>query len=201
MKLLTKSILPILLLAALAVVAQATHFSPWKGSTVVISGTSTLHDWTMEGSQIDGSLELANEVFTAATVENWQKATSPAAVVTIPVTSIKSEHTKMDKLMQETLKASKFPTIKYELLKAALVKPGTSSFVVGTHGRLTIAGVSREIDMNVNATRGTDNRLTLSSEVPIKISDYGLKPPTAMMGTIKTGDLVKVTFHWVVETH
>jgi hypothetical protein len=32
------------------------------------------------------------------------------------------------------------------------------------------------------------------------MSDYGIKPPTAMMGTIKTGNDVKVTFRWAVQT-
>ena len=39
----------------------------------------------------------------------------------------------------------------------------------------------------------------LTGQLPIRMTDYGIKPPTAMMGTIKTGDDVKVTFRWVVE--
>ena len=30
--------------------------------------------------------------------------------------------------------------------------------------------------------------------VPIKMTDYGIKPPTAIFGRLKTGDEVKVNF-------
>jgi polyisoprenoid-binding protein YceI len=30
--------------------------------------------------------------------------------------------------------------------------------------------------------------------VPIKMTDFGIKPPTAMFGTLRTGDEVKVNF-------
>ena len=196
------ALLPLLLVAALATVAQGTKFAPWKGSTVKINGTSTVHEWEMSGSQIDGKIEMPADLTTNATVEGWKNAATPTVTVSIPVKSIKSEHSKMDSIMADALKADKFPAIKYELLKIALVKPGTSTFVVGSHGKLTIAGVTKEVDMNVTATRGTDNRLAISGELPIKMTDYGIKPPTAMLGTIKAGDAVKVSFRWVVEeTH
>jgi hypothetical protein len=30
--------------------------------------------------------------------------------------------------------------------------------------------------------------------VPIKMTDFGIKPPTAIFGTLRTGDEVKVNF-------
>ena len=155
-----------------------------------IQGTSTLHEWTMQSAKISGQIN-------APTPDNWN---APAkAVVTIPVTSIKSEHAKMDKLMAEALKADKNPEIRYEMISATPAQATANAFVLKTQGKLTIAGVTRDIAFDVQGSRNADGRYTLAGQAPIKMTQFGIKPPTAMMGTIRTGDDVKVTFKWVVE--
>jgi len=104
----------------------------------------------------------------------------------------------MDKLMAEALKAKQYPEIRYELTQAAPQIAG-ASFTVKTHGKLTIAGTTRDVTLDVQATRGPDGKYTLVGTAPLKMTAFGIKPPTAMLNTIKTGDDVKVTFRWVVE--
>lgn len=180
----------IALVVFLAGVAAADRFTPTKGSFVRIEGTSTLHDWTMEGTTINGTIA-------APPVEQWTNGASNVAVA-IPVTSIKSEHAKMDKLMAEALKADANPTIRYELTHANLTE-SSPALRLETRGKLTIAGVTRDVAMQVNGTREPAGTYVLTGQLPIRMSDYGIKPPTAMMGTIKTGNDVKVTFRWAVQ--
>lgn len=186
-------IIAIALAVFIAGVAAADRYTPAKGAFVRIEGTSTLHEWKMEGTAISGQVS-------APPVAQWTSGTAVAsdATVTIPVTSLKSEHAKMDKLMAEALKAAKNPTIHYELTTAIVAQPGTS-FVLDTRGKLTIAGVTRDVEMKVTGTRDSAGTYFLSGQLPIRMTDYGIKPPTAMMGTIKTGNDVKVTFRWAVE--
>ncbi len=176
----------------LAGVAAADRFVPATGAFVRIEGTSTLHEWKMESTAINGQI-------TAAPPAQWTSGAPVAgdATVAIPVTSLKSEHAKMDKLMAEALKAKTNPTIKYELTTAIVAQPGTS-FVLDTRGKLTIAGVTRDVEMKVTGTRDSAGTYFLTGQVPIRMTDYGIKPPTAMLGTIKTGNDVKVTFRWAV---
>lgn len=177
-------------LVFLAGIAFADRFAPAKGSSVKVEGTSTLHNWEMEGTTINGQLNAPS----------FDKFNGPsAATVTIPVRSIKSEHTKMDNLMADSLKAKEYPDIKFELTNVNPTQPGADSFTVKSTGKLTIAGVTRDITLDVKGTRNPDGRYTLTGTAPIRMSDYGIKPPTAMMNTIKTGNDVKVTFRWVVE--
>lgn len=177
-----KRTLTILTLALAALAASAERFAAATGSMIRVEGTSTLHEWKMEGAAINGQID----------------STRPNAVVTIPVATIRSSHTKMDKLMAEALKAKEHPEIRYELLETSPI-PNADSFTLKTRGRLTIAGVTREIAMDVQGTRNADGRYTLTGQAPVKMTSFGVKPPVAMMGTIKTGDDVKVTFRWVVE--
>ncbi len=184
----TTAILLTLALAAFA--ASAERFAGTSGSVVKVEGTSTLHDWTMTSTAIKGEI-------TAPTPDNWN---APAkAIVTIPVTSIKSEHAKMDKLMAEALKAKTNPDIRYEMTQATPSNVTATAFVLETQGKLTIAGTTRNVAFDVQGSRNADGRYTLVGQAPIKMTSFGIKPPTAMMNTIKTGDDVKVTFRWVVE--
>ena len=174
----------ILTLTLAALAASAERFAPATGSLVKVEGTSTLHAWTMQGSTIGGQINAANG--------------SADVVVTIPVTSIRSEHAKMDKLMSEALKAKQHPEIRYELTQAI---PDTNApqFTVKAKGKLTIAGVTRDVALDVQGTRNPDGRYTLTGTAPLKMTAFGIKPPTAMLNTIKTGDDVTVTFRWIVE--
>lgn len=179
-----------LTLALAAFAASADKFLGTNGSIVRIEGTSTLHEWTMESPSIRGQIN-------APTPDNWN---APAkAVVTIPVTSLKSEHGKMDKLMAEALKAKTYPDIQFEMTSATPRSANANAFVLETKGKLTIAGVTRDVAFDVQGSRNADGRYTLAGQAPIRMTQYGIKPPTAMMGTIRTGDDVKVTFRWVVE--
>lgn len=179
--------------------ADTAHFTPSKAPTVkmessevTIKGTSSLHDWKMEGPAINGSIDTDPEAWRAI-------GENPATVtVSIPVASIRSEHKKMDALMQKALKAKANPEIKYEMTSATLTKVTGDAVVVRTTGKLTVAGTTRDLTMDVTATRLSDKRYVLTGEAPIRMPDYGIKPPTAMLGTITTGPDVKIVFRWVV---
>lgn len=169
-----------LALTALAVGAE--RYTPATGSSVKIEGTSTLHAWTMEGATIIGEI-----------------TDSPAkATVRIPVTSLKSEHGKMDKIMADALKAKTHPEIRFELIETTPANANDPTFTLKTKGRLTIAGVTKDVTLDVHGTKGADGRYTLTGQTPLKMTSFGIRPPTAMLNTIKTGDDVKVTFRWVV---
>lgn len=189
MKRTANSIAALMLLATAAFGVE--RFWAAKGSIIRIEGTSTMHEWKMEGATINGQL-LINE--------GWQSAAPVTATVNvaIPVTSIKSEYSRMDRLMAEALKSKANPNIEYTLTSVSLHSGTPQSFKLKTTGKLTIAGVTREIAMDVNGERVADGQYVLNGQAPIRMTDFGIKPPTAMMNTIRTGNDVKVTFRWVV---
>ena len=172
----------IMAIALAALAASADRYAPATGSSVKVEGTSTLHAWTMEGSTIAGEV-----------------SDSPSkAVVRIPVTSIRSDHAKMDKLMAEALKAKTHPEIRFELTETTPADTASNTFTLKAKGKLTIAGVTKDVTLDVQGTKGSDGRYVLTGTTPLKMTAFGIKPPTAMLNTIKTGDDVTVTFRWVV---
>ena len=189
MKRIVIGVFTLLLITTAAIAIE--QYKPTTGSVVRVEGTSTLHAWKMEGSTIKGQVQVD---------ENWDSTGkgSTAVNVAIPVTTIKSEHSKMDKLMADALKAKTNPEIRYELTSAALQSATPDAFVLKAVGKLTIAGVTRDITMDVTGKRESDGQYVLTGQTPIRMTEFGIKPPTAMLNTIRTGDDVKVTFRWVV---
>ena len=159
----------ILLLSISSAAPAAERFAAAKGSSVKIEGTSTLHNWSMEGSTINGQVEVAGD---------WQKALDQAIVdVSIPVASIKSEHARMDRIMAEALKT---PEITYRLTNATLQTPS----LVHATGKLTIAGTTRDVAMDIAIMKEGDAQYVLTGKTPVRMTDYGIKPPVTMMGTL-----------------
>lgn len=180
------------LAAAASAAGLATTYRPMP-SKVSVHGTSTLHDWTVESARIEGEVTVP-EGFLAgdATVQ-------PTVAVSIPARSLASGKKKMDDLMHEALRAEEHKSIQYRLVSA---KPksgaGSDRVVLDTRGRLTIAGKTREVPMEVEVLRQAGGRLLVKGTAAITMSDFGMKPPTAMLGTVKTGDDVTVRFEWTL---
>src|SRR5262249_38429463 len=105
------------LASAITASAQTRYTSTPKGSDVKIDGTSTMHDWEMEGSLIGGFLDLGAGVQldpAQATVSGITGDKVPATGhVIIPIRAIhsKADHMPdvMDHLMQDALKEKDFP--------------------------------------------------------------------------------------------
>src|SRR5438105_538201 len=93
--------------------ANSAKYSATKSSSaIIIKGTSTLHDWSMSGHTINGSIAIDPEIMNSTSPETWKGV---VVSTSIPVASIKSEHAKMDALMCDALKAGTNPEIRYEL--------------------------------------------------------------------------------------
>lgn len=153
--------------------------------TVTVRGTSTLHDWTVEAKELHGTLELPAEFLAGAATA------PPTASFTLPAEALKSEHDRMNKLMWEALDSAKHPELAFALQAAKVASTDGASTGVEVDGTLTVAGVAKPVHL-VLTVRQDGARLLASGELPLKMTDFGIKPPTAMLGTMKTGDAVTV---------
>lgn len=114
-------------------------------------------------------------------------------VFTLPVTSLKSEHKTMDNNTYKALKADKHPEIAYTLSSAKVTPVNPTTFTIKTKGRLTIAGTSRETEVDATAKVNADNSISVSGSKKLKMTDYGVTPPKVMM--IKTGNDLTISYN------
>jgi polyisoprenoid-binding protein YceI len=161
------------------------YVSGTDAGQALVSGTSTLHDWTVKSTIIKGD---------AAFAEKWISLQSIDLV--IPVNSLKStEGSGMDNTMYDAMKLKQFPSIAYKLTKANLKSSPSKqdpAYHFDTTGALTVAGVTRPENLDLAVVPNDNGKLTITTEIGLKMSDFGIKPPTAMLGMIKSGDAITV---------
>lgn len=154
---------------------------------LVVSGTSTMHDWTMTASQ--GECE-ANLTWNSA----GQLTGLTSLKFTMPAEALKSDKSSMDKNAYKALKTSKAPTLTY-VLTSATITPGNNIKCIG---KLTLAGVTLDTDLVATAKLNTDGSISVSGNKKISMKDYKIDPPSFAMGTIKTGNDIILKFDLVL---
>jgi polyisoprenoid-binding protein YceI len=184
------------LLATLATTAAAqetARVAVAPESKVWIEGTSNLHGWSCKAEKLDAEIEF--DAAAAAQVSVAPPKALKKVEVKVPVRSLKCGHGAMDDNLYKALNAEAAPNISYILATfEATNGDSKDTFTLKTVGTLTIAGKENKLTMDVTATRLGDGTVKATGMVPIKMTDYGIKPPTAIFGRLKTGDEVKVNF-------
>jgi polyisoprenoid-binding protein YceI len=159
-----------------------------KNYDVTIAGTSTLHNWESKAEKIEctASFLLANN--TVSDVKD--------VLVKIPVKSIKSAKGKiMDKKTWEAFHYEKHPSIIFVMTDR---KINASKNTIEVTGDLTMAGVTRQIEFIVTYKMLPDANLQISGSKQLRMTDFKMEPPTAMMGTIKVADEITISFQIVL---
>jgi polyisoprenoid-binding protein YceI len=166
-------------------------------SKLWIDGTSNLHSWSCKATALDAAIDL--DAAGATQISTAPPKALKRVQVKVPVKSLKCNHGGMDRNVYKALKADASPDISYTLATFETL-PGDAkeSFTLHTVGSLTIAGTEKKIEMDVIATRLADGSVSAKGVVPIKMTDFGIQPPTAIFGRLKTGDEVKVNFELTV---
>jgi polyisoprenoid-binding protein YceI len=188
--------------AMLALIASSATVAGAQGTARVavapesklwIEGTSNLHGWSCKATALEAAVEL--DAATATQISVAPPKSLKRVQVKVPVKSIKCGHGGMDDNLYKALKADDTPEISY-IMATFDAAPGEAkdSFTLHTIGTLTIAGKENNLTMDVTATRMPDGTVKATGVVPIKMTDYGIKPPTAIFGRLKTGDEVKINF-------
>ncbi len=187
------------LAAALSASAETVRYQASPGSKVKLDGTSTIHDWTVESGIMGGFIEFQSDYPLDPSKPNSEVKVTPKVQVTIPVRSLQSGKGPMDEIMHDKLDVKANPTIKYTLTewKPKDRKAG-DPLQFDTKGDLTVAGVTKPIEMVVTLTPEGD-KLKATGTKELKMTDFGMSPPSpkVALGLIKTADEVKVTFNWI----
>jgi len=155
-----------------------------EGSTFRVTGTSTLHDWECAVTDWRGRVELG---------QAGELASLQATEVVVPVAALSCKNGTMDRKMREALKAEDHPEIRFVLTRVDSVAAAAEGYRLQVQGRLTIAGAEQPVQMQVLA-RPEDGGWRFQGAQPLSMKAFGIKPPTAMLGTLRTGDEVVVHF-------
>lgn len=170
------------------------------GSKMRIEGTADMvvssKEWQMDSVLIGGFLEADAKFPESALVD--AKAAKPVVSVYMPVRSFKSGNSAMDGRMQKEMKEPQFKRIEYKLIELKPVSAAGASGALkfDAVGTLTIVGTTRTNTMPVTIEKLADGKLKVAGSTPLKMTDYGIEPPTTL-GLFTTGNELKLTFEWL----
>ena len=157
-----------------------------KNYKVTVQGTSSLHEWESEVEKTDIKGSYTADKGTLVDLNN--------AVVRIPVTSIKSTKGKMmDNKTYEAFDFEKNPNIIFTVTSSRV-----GAKTIDFKGTLAMAGAVRPIEVRGAWKLLGNGDLQVTGSHKLKMTDFKMEPPTAMMGTVKVGDEVTVTFDIVL---
>jgi hypothetical protein len=180
------------------VAAQSTARPPLAIDTarVTISGTSNVHAYSASTTSI--RLIGAQVAGAASGAAFWDAVTTPGGLegfeVAIAAASLSSPKDGLDKNMHKALKVKEHADITFRLTR---IEAGKTAGTLQAIGTLRIAGVSREVALPLKTERAAEG-LKVTGELPLLMTDYGITPPKAMLGMLKTDPKVDVTFEVVL---
>lgn len=167
--------------------AQVTplNLSLAKESRLWIEGTSTVRSFTCTATKVD-----ANVVAEAGAASN---ALVQSALLVVPVASLDCRNKTMNEHMRKALKSGENPQISWRMDDYKV--DGTNVVITG---RLTIAGKENTIELRGTGTAEASGTVRLKGSKEFRMSEYGIKPPSLMLGIMKVRDPVKVSFDLVL---
>ena len=156
-------------------------------STFIIKGTSSLHDWEMISKTFDGTI-IINKT-------NDENLDIKDININVGVKTLISGNKIMDKKCYKALRFEEHPYINYQFKSIKEIKLKTdNTYSALLNGTLTIAGKTNLTEILVEIVL-KDDKISVKGEKAFKMSDFDVKPPTALLGTIKTGNEITIEFN------
>lgn len=173
-----------------AINAQTTY--EVKSHSLVIEGTSNIHDWTADVEDVKGVFNLV--------VENGKIVEIDKLSVKVSANSLKgSKGSIMDSKINDALNSKKHPEISFNLSKVTSISETSENFKISTNGQLKISGVTKPVTLSAVGKIISGGEIEFTGTTNLKMSDFNVSPPTAMFGALTTGDEIKLIYKIVVK--
>jgi polyisoprenoid-binding protein YceI len=191
--------------AGQATPAHALSLVVAPGASLELDGDSSLHKYSAKAHGIEAGIGVdparVPTALQASDLEGVIRGHFVTAFhLTVPVAELSSGDKGLDANMRKALKGDRYQRIRFEMDTYTVLTPPalTGALEVTIHGRLSLAGVERKIDVTATGLRVHDG-IEIHGSKDLLMTDYQIKPPTMMLGAIKTKDLITVKFNATVE--
>ncbi len=158
-----------------------TQYNLKSGYDIHIAGTSSLHDWEMKSENSEGYLK--------ATVSDNSLSSISDIHIVVEAESLKSGKSGMDKNAYEAIKTKEHKSIVFDSKNVSI-----SGSKVTASGDLTIAGTKKNITLESSCSVLSNGDIKCTGSTKMKMTEFNVDPPTAMFGSIKTGDDLEIVF-------
>ncbi|MGM0407026.1 MAG: YceI family protein [Bacteroidota bacterium] len=175
--------------SVLSAIAQSKYYLDNSKSSLIIEGTSSVHDWEMEANDLKSDMMVR---FNGQKIEEITDASFSS-----PADQVLSDNSIMNSKTHKALKADDYSIISFNLRSVSGLNVNGSNISGQAIGVVKIAGVSKTIRVSFNGKVNGDRSISIQGTVPLKMTDFKIDPPTAMLGALKTGDNVKINYNFL----
>ena len=162
-----------------------------KGYAVSIHGTMSIHNWVETIGEVTGELMAGRHAGGGVDLSFVR--------IVMEVRSIKGDMgAVMDAKTYKALRANADPEITFRLGAPVTVIPvkGMEQHIALV-GMLTLAGVTRPATLWIDHFSLTPDSMRFEGEEKIDMKDFGVKPPSALFGTLRAGSAITILFKTV----
>lgn len=124
------------------------------------------------------------------------------AYLQIGVSSFDCGHRVMNRDMHRSLGGEKFPYITIKILEATNIhfNPRTSSGTARIGVAITLNGKTQKSTMLISFQKQDMGNIVVDASKEMRMSDFGVNPPTPALGLVKVNDEVTIKINLYVET-
>jgi hypothetical protein len=167
------------------VTAQSSVILVPSQSSVIIKGTSSLHDWEEKVEKFNVNLILQFSEKDISGIDHAHFSCKSGSIV--------SENSIMTRKTHDALQVEKYPDINFMLVSVDQLTSQNGNFSGTLLGDVTLAGITKRVTILFSGTR-IGNKISIKGSKELNMNDYKIKPPTAMLGTLKTGEQITIDF-------
>jgi polyisoprenoid-binding protein YceI len=174
------------------------------GSSVWLDGTSTMHDYESRTTAMKLTLErdaASTDPADAHALEALVRGSHVTSLdLQVPVKTLVSEKSGLDKNLWKALDADKYPDIRFVMSRYSILPHEAvgDTMALKAEGMLTIAGQERPDTLMGRAWR-SDKGLWLEGSQKLLMTHFGIKPPKMMLGMLKVADEITVHFRLLIQ--
>jgi polyisoprenoid-binding protein YceI len=179
-----------------AAAQEAQTPTPALTGTITISGSSTVRGWSCRTTEVAVAAAMAPEY-----TEQILTGENPVLelTATIAVSKIGCGNGTMEGHLRKALKANENPDITFRLKDYAISPRDSQSVSVVATGDLTIAGTTQSVEVPVSVTALPDGGLRIEGEKKMRMTEFGVKPPKLMLGTLKVHDDIRIVIDVTIQ--
>jgi hypothetical protein len=168
--------------------AQTTSYqSIPSNSSIKVLGSSNIHDWTMKDNDLSAGA--------AFIFKDGKLSDMTALNFTMKVKNLKSDEELLNTRAYKALNAEKYSTINFKLSAATATPLANGHYTIKASGKMQISGVTKDIVLYADAVQNSDQTVSCTGTAKLKMSDYGISPPTFMLGALKVKDDVTINYN------
>jgi polyisoprenoid-binding protein YceI len=179
-------------IAQVSAVVMPLRLNVRPDSRLWLEGSSNVRDWRCDATTLDASIDVDDS---AEPVGSPTTSRVRRVQVRVQTHSLTCGRSQMDNIMYKALHVDDAPECRQIVGHFEVVPDGddTNRSLV-MQGTLRIAGRERVVRVPVAVQEQRDGSVRAQGALPILMTDYGITPPTALFGVLRTENRIVVKF-------